>query len=227
MNVTTQESASTAAASAEHWASGGKGPRSRPPGRSRRRVPHLAVGGVLVLACAAGSVWMWTTAGERRAVLAVARPVSVGHVLTAADLREVQVGADPDLPVVEAVAVDGVLGRPMGTSLPAGALLHRDAVGTVLVPAADRAMTAVAVPDGRVPPEVAAGAAVSLVAAPDESALEGVGAAETWAATVVGVTTRETTSTTVLSVELASDDAREVAAVADGQISVVVLGGDR
>ncbi|MBB5922188.1 hypothetical protein FHR81_003240 [Actinoalloteichus hoggarensis] len=187
-------------------------------------MPYLAVGGVLVLACAAGSVWMWTTAGERRAVLAVAHPVSVGHVLTAADLREVQVGADADLPVVDAVAADSVLGRPMGTSLPAGALLHQDAVGTVLVPAANRAMTAVAVPDGRVPPEVAAGAAVSLVAAPDESASDGAGA---WAATVVGVTTRETTSTTVLSVELAPDDAREVAAVADGQISVVVLGGDR
>ncbi|WP_418153408.1 SAF domain-containing protein [Actinoalloteichus caeruleus] len=196
-------------------------------GGRRRSGPHLAVGALLVVTCTAGSVWLWSNAGERRAVLAIARPVTAGQVLTAGDLREVRIAADADVHLVDAAEADTLLGRALGTSLPAGSLLTPEAVSASLVPAADHAVTAVALDEGQVPPELAAGASVSLVAARDEHGpRQGV---REWPATVLGVAAQDTTSTTVVSVQLHPDAATQVAALPAGAVSIVVLpaGGDR
>jgi len=187
----------------------------------RRSVPHLLVGALLVLACAAGVVLWSLAAGQRQRVLAVARPVPVGHVLSTADLREVSIAADPGVSTVAASQAPAVVGRMMATSLPAGSLLNPEVLGAALVPAPGQAITALALKAGAFPPELAPGARVAVVLVP--SLLSAA-----WQATVISVTGRADEQTTVISLQLAEAAARQVAAVPAGQLSVVMLpGGDQ
>ncbi len=213
--------------------SGAKG-RGRPPGR-RRSVPHLLLGVVLVLACAIGFLLITVQSGGRRAVLVLARPVTVGQVLAVSDLRPVDLGVadgvDDGVGVVGADAAESVVGRPMATSLPAGALLSPAFVGAPLLPGRGQAVVAVAVKPGQVPPEVAAGASVVVVEQPAAtSPLPGSGSAPTgpaggWPAVVMSVSSPADGQVTVASLRMSEAAAREVAAVSPGQLSIVLVAG--
>jgi hypothetical protein len=203
---------------------------SRLPGGRRRSVPHLLVGALLVLACAAGVVLWSLVAGERQRVLALVHPVSVGHVLSTSDLREESIAADPGVSTVAASQAAMVVGRTMATSLPAGSLLTPEVLGAALVPARGQAITALALKAGAFPPELAPGAQVAVVVVPgstagSSSALASPNVPSAWQATVISVTGRADEQTTVVSLQLAESAARQVAAVPAGQLSVVMLPG--
>lgn len=200
-------------------------------GRRRRSVPHLLLGALLVLACAAGFVLWSLNVGQRQPVLALARPAAVGHVLSAQDLRQVNIAADPGVSTVAGSKVSTVVGKSMATSLPAGALLSPEVLGTAAVPGQGQAIAALALKAGQFPPELAPGARVSVVfvrgsatgssSIPPSSQDNG----STWPATVTSVTARANEQTTVVSVQLSEAAARQVAAVPSGQLSVVMLAG--
>ncbi|MFT7837726.1 hypothetical protein Q5530_16450 [Saccharothrix sp. BKS2] len=165
-------------------------------------------------------------------MLALARDVSVGQVLTAGDLREVGVAVDAGVAVVGADLVATVVGRPMATGVSAGALLTPASVGAAVVPVAGQAVAALALRPGQFPPEVAAGARVAVVFVPGQAGAATGPPGEggpVWPAVVVGVTTAPNEQATVVSVQLSEAAARRVAAVPVGQLSIVVLsaGGGR
>lgn len=201
---------------------------SRLRGGRRRRIPHLVLGALLVLACAGGFVLVSVTAGDRQPALALARPVVVGHVLTAPDLRVVNIAVDPGVAIVSGSQASHVVGRVVATSLPAGTLLTPAVLGGGSMPGAGHAVAALALKAGQFPPEIAPGARVSVVSVPSATAAStgsatSSGSARTWAATVVSVSGRANEQTTVVSVELGESDALEVAAMPAGQVSVVML----
>ncbi|MEU4524749.1 SAF domain-containing protein [Amycolatopsis sp. NPDC024027] len=200
--------------------------------RARRRLPHLLVGVLLVLASVGGALWWTTSAQGRVPVLAVARALSVGHVLERSDVREVDIAAADTIATVPAEQVTAVLGRPMATSLSPGALLTPGSVGPAAVPAAGHAIVAVALKPGQFPLEVAAGApALVVVTAPSSQAVSSPSAPESgqmWPATVIGLAKAESDQTTVISLQLLGDAALAVARVPVGQVSLVMLaGGER
>ncbi len=195
----------------------------------RRRVPYLLVGVVLVVGCAAAGLLVGTRAGSRTPVLVLARPVVVGQVLSAADLREARIAAD-DLDTIAAGARGSVVGRPVAYSLPAGTVLSRAAVGAAQVPPPGRAIGAVALRAGQFPTGLSVGSRVVVVVAPASSAVStapsddtGVRTSGGWEATVVAVSTSAGDQTTVVSLQLAEDDARALAAAPSGQVSVVTV----
>jgi hypothetical protein len=201
---------------------------SRLRGVRRRSVPHLVLGVLLALACAAGFAYFSVAAGDRKPALALARPVVVGQLLTAPDLRVVNVAVDPGVAIVPGSQASYVVGRVVATSLPAGALLSPDVLGDGSVPGAGRAVAALALKAGQFPPEIAPGARVSVVSVPSSTSVStgpasSPGSARIWPATVVSVSGRANEQTTVVSVELGESDALEVAAVPVGQLSVVKL----
>lgn len=217
----------------ESWVSTRKRPdtgsrlRSQP---RRRSVPHLLAGAVLVLACAAGFVLWSLTIGGRAPVLALARPVSVGQVLTAADLREVSIATDPGVSTMIASQASVVIGRSVATSLPAGSLLSPGVLGAALVPGPGQAIAALALKAGAFPVELAPGARVAVVLAPGPATgslgtLPGQGAVAVWPGIVTSVTAPANEQTTAVSVLLTETAARQVAAVPTGQLSVVLLPG--
>ncbi len=201
--------------------------------RGPRKVPHLAAGALLVVLCGGGTVWWTTSTQDRMPALAVARPVTVGHLLTSADLRTVDVSASPGTALVPAEEAASILGRPMATTLGTGALFTPDAVGPAQLPAAGRAIVAAGVKPGQFPPELTAGTPITVIVTaaatqPTTTAPAPI-AGTTWRATVVGVAPAGTDQTTVVSLDLTSADAVALAQVSVGQLALVMqpAGGDR
>lgn len=213
------------------WTTDGRKPASRLRGRTRRRsVPHLLLGALLVLACAAAFLVVSLHSGNRHSVLALAQPVSVGQVLSAQDLKQANVAVGPGVSVVDAGRVASVVGKTMSESLPAGALLTLDAVSGTGMPSIGQALAALSLKTGQFPPELSPGAHVSVVFVPGQA---GAGLANpptpdsttVWPAVVTSVTTPPNQQITVVSVQVTPVAARQIAAVPAGQLAVVMLPG--
>ncbi len=234
-NITSQPGTDRPTSSAGgSWVADGKKPASRLRGTPRRSIPHLLLGALLVLACATAFAVVTLNSGNRQPVLALARPVTVGQVLTAQDLRQVNVAVDPEVAVVDAGQAASVVGKTMSTSLPAGALLTFDSVSGAGVPAAGQAIAALSLKPGQFPPEVAPGTQVSVVFVPGQAGITlnsppTPEATTQWPAVVTSVTSPPNQQTTVVSVQLGEAVARQVAAVPVGQLSLVMRsqGGGR
>jgi hypothetical protein len=126
-------------------------------------VPRLVVGVVLVVGCvAAFYVWSLQASG-RLPVLALARDVAAGQVLTEADLRVVRVATGPDVASVPASQRAEVIGRPVALPGVAGTLLTPDAVGSAAFPEEGQGIAAVAVTAGQHPPSLTAGSRVAVL----------------------------------------------------------------
>ncbi|ONH51377.1 flagellar biosynthesis protein FlgA [Frankia sp. CcI49] len=227
--VTTPSSAPRTAGAERGARHAGAAPAARLTGgpRRRRRLPYLLLGVVLVIGCAAAGLLAGARVGSREPVLVLARPVAVGHVLAAADVREARISTD-GLDTIPAGSKDTVLGRPVAYSLPAGTVLSRAAVGAAQVPPRGEAIAAVALKAGQFPTGLSAGSRVAVVVAPATSAVSTTGsseAARSWPATVVAVVAADTDQTTVVSLQLAEADARALAAAPTGQIGVVTVNG--
>jgi hypothetical protein len=237
-NVTAQQDTgrpSTSSSANGAWIADGKKLASRLRGSNRRRsVPHLLLGVLLVLACAVVFLLVSLNSENGQPVLALARPMSVGQVLTAQDLKQVNIAVGVGVSVVDASQAASVVGGTMSTSLPEGALLTPDSVNGTALLTAGQAIAALAVNAGQFPPEISPGAHVSVVFALGQAGA-GVNSPPTldstavWPAVVTSVTTPPTEQTTVVSVQLSEAAARQVAAVPEGQLSIVMVtaGGGR
>lgn len=200
---------------------------SRLRGGPRRSVPHLALGMLLVVACATGFAVVSTQLDDRVPVLALAEPVTVGEVLTPEHLREVSFAADSGVEAIPSSQARSVVGSSVAVSLPAGTLLSPTMLGTSAVPGSSEAIVAVALPPGAFPPETSSGAHVVVVPAPTDPAGtansrqgDADDAASGWIAVVVGVHPTTTEGTTVVSLQVEKKDATAIAAA--GAVSVVI-----
>jgi len=169
--------------------------------------------------------------GDRRPVLAVARDVPAGRVLTDADLREVRVAADDGVRPVPASERTRVVGRPAAVPLVPGSLLTMAQIGAPSALAPGEAVVGVALKAGQFPPGLAPGAHVRVVdtGAPATPVPTGTGDAGTVlarSATVVAVVgpASDGSSATVVSLKVASAEADRVAvAAASGRAALVLL----
>ncbi|MFD2419000.1 SAF domain-containing protein [Amycolatopsis pigmentata] len=198
--------------------------------KRRRSIPHLLLGVLLVLACAAAFAVVSLNSGNRESVLALARPVSVGQVLMPQDLKQVNVAVDPEVSVVDVRQAAGLVGRTLSVSLPAGALLTRDAVSGAGLPAAGQAIAALPLKAGQFPPQVSPGSHVSVVFVPGQTGTAMASppspdAMSVWPAVVAAVTSSPNQQTSVVSVQLSQAAALQIAAVTAGQLSIVMLSG--
>jgi len=192
----------------------------------RRQLPYLLMGVLLVLGCTVGGAVVAAQVGDQEPVLVLARPVTVGQVLSEHDLREVSVSSDRAMTFVPVRARGAVLGRPVAYSLPAGILLTQDVLGPSRVPPAGEAVAALGLKAGQFPPEVQSGSRVTIVVAPDKNGAATQAETSAWSATVTDVRSDAAGQTAVLSLLMAEADAREVAAVAADRIGVVTVHGD-
>lgn len=197
----------------------------------RRRLPHLSAGVLLVVGCVGGALW-WSDHGrDQVAVLALARPVQLGHVLQPADLRSTQLSASAEVATVAADQATSVLGHPMATSLGSGALLTLDSVGPPAIPPPGYAVAALGLKPGQFPPELAAGTSVMVVVTAPGSTSAGAGQfvvpGSSWRALVVGIAAASADQT-VISLQIEATAAGQLAQVPAGQVALLMVsGGDR
>lgn len=212
------------------WMSGRNGkPASRLTRRPARfRAPYLVVGLLLVIVCAVGGVLTVMAAGQRQPVLTLARPLTVGQIVTQADLATVSISADPDAGLLTADQASSVVGQPVAYSLPAGTPLTRAAVGPAQVPGQGQSIVAVAVKPGQFPPQVAAGHTVDVIAHAQTTTGEtGTSAAVAGPvlATVESVEPAGSDDSTVVSLRIAQRNASDIASVPAGGLSLVIVPG--
>ncbi|MGH3825878.1 MAG: hypothetical protein ACRDQX_01690 [Pseudonocardiaceae bacterium] len=184
-------------------------------------MPYLVAGVLLVVAGAAGVLITVAQVGQRSPVLVLARPVVVGHVLAAGDLRAVSMSTEPGVDVVTADQARTVVGQPVGYSLPAGVVLPRAVLGAPRTPPAGQGVVAVAAAPGQFPPQLAPGTTVSIIhnAPTGLSAVPVMGGP--WTAVVCGIAPMVSDQVTVISLQLPAQDARQVATIPSGQLSIV------
>ena len=192
-----------------------------------RRLPYLLVGVLLVLGCTAGGVVVATRAGHQEPVLVLARAVSVGQVLSDRDLREVSLPADSGLAFIPVSSRAKAEGRPVAYTLPAGTPLTKDLLGESRIPPNGQAVAAVGVKAGQFPPGVQPGNRVTVVVAPASATATGSmsSSSQAWDASVTDVRSDSTDQTTVISLQMTQEDARQLAAAPAGQIRVVMVHG--
>jgi hypothetical protein len=172
-------------------------------------------------------VFITTQFGNRESVLALARPVVVGHILVAQDLKQVSMATDSGLDPLPASAVSTVLGQPVAFSLPAGSLVTAAVLGSPQLPPAGKAIAAVGLKAGQFPPDLSPGTAVDVIATPAQNTTSGTSAGQTtsWTAVVTGVSPSQDGTTTVVALQLSESDAMAVASASAGQLSLVAIPG--
>lgn len=133
---------------------------------TRRSYPVLAAG--LLAALVGALVFSTIAAGydHRQAVLAVARPVAAGNVLTRDDLRTIKVSADTGAGLVAARDVNRIVGRTAAVPLVAGSLLAPGHLGSASGLDSGQAAVGLLLEPGRFPPGLRAGDRVAVVSAP-------------------------------------------------------------
>lgn len=197
----------------------------RPPGlRRRRRRGLLGLGVALVVLGVLGAVWLAAGAGDTVSVLAVARPVALGEVITDADLTVARVVADPALNPVPAARRDQVVGRRAATALLPGSLLTGGQVTDASPPAAGFALVGVAVRAAQMPDEpLRPGDRLLVVSTPPVDGEVTTDPPATVAVTVVGVGARDDTGLRVVDVTVPAAEAAELAArAATGRVALVL-----
>ncbi len=132
--------------------------------RRRRRLPFLALGGLLIVVCVLGFAWGAVRLGDRVQVLAVARPVTAGQAITAADLRQVSAAQDPGVQLIPAGQAQQVVGRTAVVPLLPGTLLTPSLVGEAAFPPAGKVAASLALKPGQYPQGLTNGARVAVYA---------------------------------------------------------------
>ncbi len=210
-------------------AGGRPGERAR-AGRRRMRLSLVLFGALIVLVGAVAGVQVAARVDDRMAVLAVARAVKAGQVITDADLMTARVSVDAAVATMPASSRTAVVGRIAAIPLAAGGLLNPAQVGTPVWPAAGEALAAVAVKPGRAPDGLATGMRVTvLIVPPTQPGTAGTGDAETVRAeaTVESVQQAADQAGGLLVTVLTRTEAAQRIAGASGEAALVQHGADR
>jgi hypothetical protein len=211
-----------------------------PPPRRPRNIAGAVLGLLLVVFCATAVAVYTSNAGHRRSVLVVVRSVRAGALISANDVGEARVAADPSVHAILASARSTVVGRVAAVDLVPGTLLTRAELASGPVAPAGSAVVGLNVKLGYAPAGLRPGDRVGLVLAPAagagpggpaEPALPGAGGAGTLLvpeARVFDVAITPDGQSQIISVIVDSNSAPALAADgARGQVSVILLGGPR
>jgi hypothetical protein len=182
----------------------------RPSSRSRVRI---AVGALVAISAIAVMLLIFSTADKRIPVLQLVRDVPAGQQLTGADLRTIELSADPTLAVVRASDIGSVVGGYARVRMISGSLLAVPMLQRTPLVAAGSAVVAVTIAAGELPAGLRERSRVQLVFPRTSSQSADALAPEPVAGRVVGLPTAPDSSSGKLSVsvEVGAADAVTVA----------------
>jgi hypothetical protein len=199
-----------------------------PTKRRQRSLPLAAIAAVCMVASILAFVGVQLAATDRVPVLAVARPVEAGAVISDADLRVAQVAVDPALSPVPLSDKGSIIGRTASIDLVPGSLLVESSVGESTVVGAGEALVGVEVPAGAAPiGAIRPGDRVRIVEVP--TAADGKAVADPTVITEgrvlrTGSAGTGTATQSQLSLVVPADSAPAVASASVGQrLAVVVI----
>ncbi|MFC9328036.1 SAF domain-containing protein [Kitasatospora sp. NPDC057015] len=196
--------------------------------RARRRRPAvLAMAVALIAAGGLGGAVLYTSSGQRIAVLALAHDVPYGQVLTANDLVVARIASDPALKPLSAADRARVVGMRAAADLKQGALLVKADIAQGLTVQPGELVVGIAAKRTQLPAtKLQPGVAVIVVSTPENPAGQGGGTVrtpESVAAVVTAVGKTDTDGSQVIDVAVpAAEGVRLAAWVASAKFQVVL-----
>ena len=151
MNTTATNPASATGRSGSAAGPAGPVPLRETAVRPRRRRGLWVAGVALVATSGVAAAVLVGRAGNRVEVLAVARAVPVGQMISEADMAVARVAADPALHPVPVSRRAEIVGRPAAVELRPGTLLTDQEVTDAVIPAAGEQVVGVAARPGQLP----------------------------------------------------------------------------
>jgi len=200
-------------------------PKLKQPGRSRRPL-MLALMVLTIVIGALSAWWLVQKSTERTAVVGVAHDVPWGQEVTAADLVQVEVVADPALKPIGWDQRAQIIGQRAATDLQARTLLTSRSVTGAQVPDKGSALVGVLVKSGQMPvTTLAPQDSVLLVQTGQTGAVSSTSNADKpIPAEVFTVGTPDATGSRTVDVLVAQDAAPGIAAeAAAGRIAIVLV----
>jgi hypothetical protein len=134
--------------------------------RQTRRPTLVALGLVLVLVGGMVGALIYLRTTQQSQVLAVARPVAVGHAISDADLVALSLSVDPRIRPLPATARSQVVGQVATVNLLPGTLLLRRMITSQSLLRPAEGLVGLAVKAGQVPEQLAPGDLVRVVRTP-------------------------------------------------------------
>lgn len=197
-------------------------PTASPPVRRGKNLPLIAAGALLLVLGCLTTGFLISNAGDRRAVLVVARPVRAGGVLQDQDLGEARISADGSLRAIPANRRSHVVGRTPSVGLVPGSLLTEGHLATGPIVGDGLAVTGLSLRPGQYPPRLRALDRVQLVRASQQGTERPEVLLDQ--ARVLSADYSEVGATVTVIVPVGQAASIAAAAVA-GQVGVVLLGG--
>jgi len=209
---------------------GARRPLAPPPdaaaGRQRRRPLVIGLGVALTALGALGAAYLATTTTHAQAVLVVARPLTAGDALSAADLAVAYVNPDPNLRTVPASRKEEVLNQHVAVSLLPGQVLTPETLTAGFLPKPGYALVGVPLTALQVPAQpISPGETIEIVDT-DTPGASG-SKATTFRVRVVSIRSVPDTDKTVIDVLVPDTDAASlVSVIAGGHLGVALLNND-
>lgn len=195
----------------------------RPTGARRRRPGFIALSAALVLTGSLTSAYLYNQTGQRYEVLAVAKAVPAGALITSDDLTTVRISLDPGIKPVSDSSL--VVGKRAAVGLVPGTLITRGQVTDSQLIGADQVQVGIATTQNQRPAApLTPGQKVTLIGIPDAGGT-GPALAAPVSGTVVLVGPADSQQTVVVDVAIPSNLASQVEVVAgQGKVGIVLDG---
>ena len=188
----------------------------------RLRPAYVKAGAALVAVCGVGIGVMVADVGGRVPVLQATVPIGAGQVLTADDLRTVDIAADSSLGLIPESRQSDVIGHVATVPLTAGDLVTEAKVGSSSAfPPVGQAVASAALKQGSYPVELKSGDHVVVLLNPETSA-PGAPAPVGMSATVLTVKDSDTSGTVVASLLTDQGSALRIGQAGTSPVSVVI-----
>jgi len=203
------------------------------PLKARRRWGLIATAVVTVCLGAVGNVWLLQSSTDAEQVVAARTAIERGQVITAEQLMNVSVSADPAVRTVPAPELSSLVGQRAAVDVAAGALLTADSTTAKNVPGEGVSLVGVALSPAMMPgPPLVAGDRIRVVATlgqqQDPTLLADPAALDAVVVSVQAGLDSVGQGQTILTVEVPEGDAAGLAAMAaTGRVAVVLDSRDR
>lgn len=202
----------------------------RPPGRlaspslqaAARHRGRIAAGVALMVLSALLAVLVYGNLGQREPVLAAARDLAPGQVITDADLKVVHVAAGPGVALVPAAQRASLIGQRTAVGLPPGSLLTPAAMRAGPAVSAGSTVIGTVVKPGQYPIGLREGDEVTVLVAAPAAGSNTAGSASGVDAVIVAVSTRTGPEGTAVALAVPAAEAPALAlAGAEGRLVLV------
>jgi len=192
----------------------------RPPSRRRARV---ALGVLLAAFAVGGNLLVYSSLDHKTEVLQVVRDIPAGEIVSADDLRVVDVDVDPTVPTVAPQAIGSVVNQYARVHLAAGTLMVDVLVQPTPLVTIGQGVVAVEIRPSQIPAGLRERSRVLLVTVNRDGS---TGLITEGRVVAHGDSSGSTDSVMALSIEVNQDDAAAIAAADDVRVALLDPGAD-